>query len=141
MGSKIGKKLAPYDMSMKQIKRYTPVDYTVSGPIEVHHLTSLQVPGTSRRMYSSTNSKGSNSSGNSKYWSSQHIKYLRNNIGHKTITEEKTRETSCNKDSNLYLGSFEVPSQSQRFIIDDNSHMLTSVKNKVEYTLNSYKKY
>jgi hypothetical protein len=128
-------------MSLKKIKRYTPIDYTISGPIEVHHLNSLQIPGTARCLCSSTNSKASNSSGNSKYWSSQHIKYLRNNMGHKTITEEGTRETSLNKDSNLYMGSFEVPSQRERYVVDDHSHMLKTVKSQVEYTLNSYKKY
>jgi len=132
-------KLTPYDLSIKKIKRYTPVQDLTK--YEVQHMNQRKMGSTSRCLCSSTHSKGSNSSLNSKYWSSQHLKKLRNHYDHRTITEEGTRETCC-KDSYLCMGSFEVPNSYERTLIPhDESHKLSLIKNKVEQTLNTYRSY
>lgn len=67
------------------------------------------------------------------------------NFGHKfetkTVTEEGTRETSWNKDSNLCLGSFEVIGYRDRMHFWDESQGLHTIKDKVVQTLNSYRSY
>jgi len=142
--SKIQKKLAQYDMSMKQnIKRYTPVGHQNKNTIEVHHLNSLHMPSTARHLCSSSNSKGSigESTSNSKFWNSHHTRHMRSKFGHKTVTEEATRETSCNKDSNAFLGSFELLSFKDRILVQNESQKLDVVKGQVEKTLNTYRSY
>lgn len=109
-GSKMQKKIDQYNISMKQgIKRYTPVSYPISSIIEVQHLNSMNVPSTARQLGSSSNSKGSiGESSVSKYWSGHNCRHAPSKFGPNTITEVGTRETSCNKDSHLHMGSFEV---------------------------------
>lgn len=96
--------MAHYDISLKgDIKRYTPVSYPINNTIEVHHMNTLNVPSTARHLCSSSNSKGSigESSAHSKQWSSHYARYPRSKFGQLTVTEEGTRETSCNKDSHI----------------------------------------
>lgn len=71
--------------------------------------------------------------------------YLLGNFGLKfevkTATEEGTRETSCNKDSNLYLGSFEIPGYRDKMQYNEENQGLHGIKDRVVQTLNSYRSY